>query len=108
MKVILQIAFIFIGFYRVNYDNASWYRIIDVLNSGNYETIHVLNRAALVDDLLNLARADLLNYKTALNGLQYIRRETKYLPFKSALSGLTYLDQRFCGHAEYYAHFKVR
>ncbi|XP_076675141.1 uncharacterized protein LOC143372620 isoform X2 [Andrena cerasifolii] len=94
------------GFYRVNYDNASWYRIIDVLNSENYEDIHVLNRAALVDDLLNLARAGLLNYETALDGLQYIRRETKYLPFKSALSGLTYLDQRFRGHDEYYAVFQ--
>ncbi|XP_050580172.1 putative aminopeptidase-2 isoform X1 [Bombus affinis] len=94
------------GFYRVNYDNASWYRIIDVLNSKNYQNIHVLNRAALVDDLLNLARAGLLNYRTTLDGLQYIRRERNYLPFKAAFSGITYLDQRLSGDNEYYKHFK--
>ena len=102
-----KIKIIFSGFYRVNYDNASWYRIIDVLNSKNYQNIHVLNRAALVDDLLNLARAGLLNYRTTLDGLQYIRRERNYLPFKAAFSGITYLDQRLSGDNEYYKHFKV-
>ncbi|XP_076648371.1 putative aminopeptidase-2 isoform X2 [Halictus rubicundus] len=95
------------GFYRVNYDNASWYRIIEVLNSKNYQSISDVNRAAIVDDLLNLARAGLLEYKTALDGLKYLRQETNYLPFKSAFSGLTYLDRRFSGHQDYYKEFKV-
>lgn len=94
------------GFYRVNYDKASWRRIIDALNSDEYESIHVLNRAALVDDLLNLARADLLNYQTALDGLRYLTRERNYLPFKAAFSALTYLDQRLSGENEYYKQFK--
>ncbi|XP_043263410.1 putative aminopeptidase-2 [Colletes gigas] len=94
------------GFYRVNYDNNSWYRIIDVLNSEDYQQIHVLNRAALVDDLLNLARAGLLDYATALNGVRYIKKETNYLPFKSAFTGLNYLDQRFSGNDEHYQLFK--
>nr|XP_033335060.1 uncharacterized protein LOC117225525 [Megalopta genalis] len=94
------------GFYRVNYDNASWYRILDVLNSKNYQNISDVNRAAIVDDLLNLARAGFLKYKTALDGLQYIKNETNYLPFKSAFSGLTYLDRRFSGNNKYYEEFK--
>ncbi|XP_076292003.1 uncharacterized protein LOC143214621 isoform X2 [Lasioglossum baleicum] len=95
------------GFYRANYDNASWYRIIDVLNSKDYRNISDVNRAAIVDDSLNLARAGLLEYKTALDGLKYLTQETNYLPFKSAFSGLTYLDRRFSGHQEYYEEFKV-
>ncbi|XP_017892658.2 putative aminopeptidase-2 [Ceratina calcarata] len=94
------------GFYRVNYDNASWYRIINALNSDEYQKIHVLNRAALVDDLFNLARADLLSYVTALDGVKYLTLETNYLPFKAAFSALTYLDQRFSGNEEYYQHLK--
>ncbi|XP_076764228.1 putative aminopeptidase-2 [Xylocopa sonorina] len=94
------------GFYRVNYDNASWYRIFETLNSDNYKDVHVLNRAALVDDLLNLARAGLLSYETTLDGLLYLMREDNYLPFKSLFSGLTYLDQRLSGNDEYYKEFK--
>lgn len=91
----------------MNYDNASWYHIIDLLRSKDYQDINVLNRAALIDDLLNLARARLLPYKIALDGLQYIKQETNYLPFKSAFSGLTHLDQRLSGHDESYEHLKV-
>lgn len=92
----------------MNYDNESWYRIIKVLNSKNYADIHVLNRAAIVDDLLNLARTGFLPYGTAFDGLQYLKRENNYLPFKAAFSGLTYLDQRFSGLDEYHKHIKVR
>lgn len=94
------------GFYRVNYDNESWYRIIKVLNSKNYADIHVLNRAAIVDDLLNLARTGFLPYPTAFDGLQYLKRENNYLPFKAAFSALTYLDQRFSGLDQYHKHLK--
>ncbi|XP_015127586.1 putative aminopeptidase-2 [Diachasma alloeum] len=85
------------GFYRVNYDEVAWYRIIDALKSQNFEEIHELNRAALVDDLLNLARAGDLNYKVAFDGLEYIKNETNYLPLKSALNGFDYLHNRFAG-----------
>lgn len=92
----------------MNYDNESWYRIIKVLNSKNYADIHVLNRAAIVDDLLNLARTGFIPYRTAFDGLQYLKQENNYLPFKAAFSGLTYLDQRFSGLDQYHKHLKVR
>lgn len=77
----------------MTYDSASWYRIIDALDSPKYQEIHVLNRAALVDDLLNLARAGIVVYETALDGLKYLTQEKDYLPFKSAFSSLVYLDR---------------
>ncbi|KAG7211600.1 hypothetical protein KM043_010856 [Ampulex compressa] len=89
------------GFYRVNYDNSSWYRIIDALNGERFQDIHVLNRAAILDDLLNLARAGLLDYTTALDGLRYVKRERNYLPLRAALNALAYLNRRFEGHEEH-------
>ncbi|XP_015184597.1 PREDICTED: uncharacterized protein LOC107070683 [Polistes dominula] len=94
------------GFYRVNYDNASWYRIIDTLNSNNFTKIHEYNRAGIIDDLLNLARAGLLDYQVALDGLQYLRQEKNYLPFKAAFRGLDYLTQRFSGDETNYILYK--
>lgn len=90
------------GFYRVNYDTDSWYRIIDRLMSERFQDIHEVNRAAIVDDLLNLARAGHLDYDTALTGFNYIKRETNYLPFKAAFAGLDYLNKRFAGQESYH------
>lgn len=89
------------GYYRVNYDRDSWYRIIDTLTSERFEEIHEINRAAIVDDLLNLARANLLDYDTALSGVNYIKRETNYFPFKAAFTALQYLHDRFAGQPNY-------
>ncbi|KYN33599.1 Aminopeptidase N [Trachymyrmex septentrionalis] len=86
------------GFYRVNYDSRGWQKIFNVLKHGNLDDIHVLNRAGIVDDLLNLGRAKYLNYDTILEGLSYLKRETNYLPFKAAFNGFEYLNRRFTGH----------
>lgn len=94
------------GFYRVNYDRNGWQRIFKVLHSDKFGNIHVLNRAALVDDLLNLGRAGYQDYETVLDGITYLKRETSYLAFTAALNGLSYLDKRFSGYKEH-SLFKV-
>ncbi|KYN14240.1 Aminopeptidase N [Trachymyrmex cornetzi] len=86
------------GFYRVNYDSREWQKIFNVLKDGNLNDIHVLNRAGIVDDLLNLGRAKYLNYDTVFEGLSYLKRETNYLPFKAAFNGFEYLNRQFTGH----------
>jgi aminopeptidase N len=67
------------GFYRVNYDNKNWQLIIDQLKS-NASEIHIVNRAQLMDDALNLARASLLPYELAFNVTYYLKDEVEYLP----------------------------
>lgn len=94
-------SFFFLGFYRVNYDQDTWYRIINVLNSESFKEIHEISRAAILDDLLNLARAGYINYTVALDGLKYIINETNYIPLKSAFVGLEYLEKRFTGQPNY-------
>ena len=80
------------GFYRVNYDNSNWQQLIKVLNSDNFNQIHVLNRAQLVDDSLNLALDGYLSYETALNVLNYLNRETDYIPWRAAITNLDKID----------------
>ncbi|CAG2061693.1 unnamed protein product, partial [Timema podura] len=89
------------GFYRVNYDAQNWAFLAGYLNSDNFTNIHVLNRAQLLDDALNLARAGVLSYRTALETTKYLSRETDYIPWYAALTGLSYLDKRIRGLGEY-------
>ncbi|KAJ6645268.1 Membrane alanyl aminopeptidase, partial [Pseudolycoriella hygida] len=83
------------GYYRVNYDTATWENISKALKTNSYSDIHVLNRAQVVDDTLNLARGELLDYKLALSILQYIEGETNYLPWLAAFNNLIYIQRRF-------------
>lgn len=84
-----------LGFYRVNYDTATWENISKALKTNTYSDIHVLNRAQIVDDSLNLARGELLDYKLALSLLQYLEGETSYLPWLAAFNNLIYVERRF-------------
>jgi aminopeptidase N len=79
---------------------------MDYLNSENYEKIHAVNRAQLLDDALNLARAGVLNYRTALDLTQYLEKEVDYIPWYSALSAFSFLNLRLTG-TETYPLFKV-
>ena len=86
-----------LGYYRVNYDFANWHELIKVLNSENFKQIHVLNRAQLIDDSLNLAADGYLSYQVAFGILQYLGRETDYIPWKAAANNLEKLDYILAG-----------
>ncbi|XP_035890493.1 uncharacterized protein LOC118502379 [Anopheles stephensi] len=83
-----------VGYYRVNYDAILWGKISKALHSEGFGGIHVLNRAQIVDDLFNLARADIVPYGTALEILEYLKDETEYAPWLAAINGLTTLSRR--------------
>ena len=83
------------GYYRVNYDSKSWYRLIDFLNSEKYESIHVINRAQIINDVLNLARAGYVNYTLALDATAYVINDHHHLPWKALFTGFSYLNMRF-------------
>ena len=53
----------------------------------DHTTIHVINRAQIIDDALNLAKSGLLDYDTALSVTGYLSKEVEYIPWASALSG---------------------
>lgn len=83
-----------IGYYRVNYDDELWSQIQSALHSDDFGGIATINRAQILDDIFNLARAGLVSYTRALNIVSYLEYETEYYPWYSALTALTYLNRR--------------
>jgi aminopeptidase N len=78
------------GYYRVNYDADNWGKITTQLNNQHQE-INVKNRAQILDDAFNLARADLLHYKTAFKLTKYMENENEYTPWDAAMNGLAFV-----------------
>uniref|UniRef100_A0A182MEM1 Aminopeptidase n=1 Tax=Anopheles culicifacies TaxID=139723 RepID=A0A182MEM1_9DIPT len=93
------------GYYRVNYDAHNWDLLIDALHT-NPEQIHHRNRAQLVNDAYNLARADRIDFTVPLRLMGYLRKETEYAPWTAAGSALTYFNNKLRG-TEHYVHFLV-
>jgi aminopeptidase N len=92
------------GYYRVNYDDNLWSLLIKELNDDDFNKIDVVNRAQLIDDSLNLARAGIIDYSIPFQILKYLRKETDYVPWAAADRGLNFLD-RTISESEYYPHF---
>ncbi|XP_024875821.1 aminopeptidase N isoform X2 [Temnothorax curvispinosus] len=80
------------GYYRVNYDRANWQMIIKQLNEQNFKDISTINRAQLIDDALNLAKAGKLDYTIAFDVTSYLAHEIEYLPWKAAFNAMDYLN----------------
>ncbi|XP_072291149.1 aminopeptidase N-like [Eucyclogobius newberryi] len=84
------------GYYRVNYDLGNWERLLIQLNS-EHQVIPLINRAQLIDDVFNLARARLVSATLALRTTLFLSAETEYMPWQSALDNMQYyylmLDQ---------------
>ncbi|XP_019733792.1 aminopeptidase N-like isoform X2 [Hippocampus comes] len=83
-----------VGYYRVNYDQGNWDRLLEVLSTA-HATIPVINRAQLVDDAFNLARAKLIPTVLALKTTKYLGKETEYMPWESALNNLDFFYLMF-------------
>ncbi|XP_063887378.1 aminopeptidase N-like isoform X1 [Scylla paramamosain] len=82
------------GYYRVNYDENNWKQLIKQLKA-DHTKIHVNNRAQLIDDALNLARAGQLSYSLPMDLIAYLKSETSYTPWATALNNLAYIDKVF-------------
>ncbi|XP_061414451.1 aminopeptidase N-like [Lethenteron reissneri] len=81
-----------VGYYRVNYDVANWNRLLNQLQT-DLEMIPVINRAQIIDDAFNLARAKHIDVKLALNTTLYLVNERKYQPWQATISSLSYFKQ---------------
>jgi len=92
------------GYYRVNYDKQNWNMLAKQLMK-DHTSIHVINRAQIIDDALNLAKSGLLDYETALSVTGYLSKEVEYIPWASALNGLKYLN-KMLKTSEAYGDFK--
>ncbi|XP_045589686.1 aminopeptidase N isoform X2 [Procambarus clarkii] len=82
------------GYYRVNYDLHNWNLLIQQLLA-DHRVIHTINRAQIIDDAMNLAKAGQVEYDTALGVYNYLGQETEYVPWAAAINNLAYLKEMF-------------
>ncbi|XP_030623158.1 aminopeptidase N-like [Chanos chanos] len=82
------------GYYRVNYDEQNWNNLLNQLKTDR-QSIPVINRAQLIDDAFNLARAGIIPTTSALRTTEYLSVETEYMPWESALDNLNYFYLMF-------------
>ncbi|CAD7684696.1 unnamed protein product [Nyctereutes procyonoides] len=90
-----------IGFYRVNYEIPTWEWIATNLFL-NHKSFSSADRASLIDDAFALARAQLLDYKMALNLTKYLKMEEEFLPWQRVISAVTYIISMFEDDTELY------
>ncbi|PSN54388.1 Aminopeptidase N [Blattella germanica] len=72
-----------------------------LMDRDHFSQIGIINRAQLMDDALNLARAGLLDYSIALDITQYLSNELEYLPWKSFFNAVGYIDTMFLKTGNY-------
>ena len=82
------------GYYRVAYDEENWKALIYSLKYELNSDINHLSRARLIDDVMNLARADYNSYEIALDLLLFLKQEDELIPWESAISALSFLHTR--------------
>lgn len=85
------------GYYRVNYDENNWQMIARYLSSRDFLKVHRANRAALIDDAFNLARAGYIDYSIAFNLSKYLVREIDHEPWVAAVNNLKFLNNVLSG-----------
>lgn len=89
---------------RVNYDETNWKRLMVYLNGSDYQKIHVLNRAQLIDDAMNLARAGELSYEIALNMTTVMHKETDPIVWVGVHGSILFLSQILTGSPIHYKY----
>ncbi|XP_056135222.1 aminopeptidase Ey-like isoform X2 [Lampris incognitus] len=82
------------GYYRVNYDSDNWERLLAKLDTAHKE-IPEINRARIIDDAFNLARAKAVNTTLALRTTKFLHKETEYMPWQTANWNLDYFFLMF-------------
>lgn len=63
------------GLYKIKYDRHNYKLIVKTLNSKEFDSIHVINRAQLIDDAMDLAWTGEQDYGVALAMINYLVRQ---------------------------------
>lgn len=88
-----------VGYYRVNYEQAMWNNLIQILCSFP-QSIDPATRAQLIDDSMNLANAGMLDHETSFQILDHLRNSSEFLPWKSAYRNILELDKMLTAENE--------
>lgn len=95
-----------VDYYRVAYDDQN-YALLAAELEANHASILPTNRAQLLDDAFNLALANIIPYKSAMDLTKYLKHEQEYVPWNSVLGEFNYIDNMLHNQLEY-PDWKVR
>jgi glutamyl aminopeptidase len=84
------------GFYRVKYDKANLQALVKLLQE-HHEELDSVDRAGLLDDAFNLARAGKLPYEVALDMTGYLDREEHLVPWEIASANIDFITNFYQG-----------
>ncbi|VDI83753.1 Hypothetical predicted protein [Mytilus galloprovincialis] len=93
------------GFYRVNYPEDNWIKLIDQLKM-DHTIIHPVNRAQIINDAWNFAKSGDLSLNIALKTVEYLSMEDSYFPFYAANVELKYVRDML-ERTELYGNFSA-
>lgn len=93
-----------VGYYRVKYEDSMWTSLNQALED-NIDSMSVLDRAHLLNDVFSLAEAAQVPYDTALTMTKYLRNETHFVPWDVASSKLNGI-RNLLYYTELYPKFK--
>lgn len=93
------------GFYRVNHDAAMWTSITALLQT-NHQEFDAADRTSYIDDVFALARANLIDYGTALNLTAYLTKETEYIAWSRVSSSIAYVRDMLSSNTELFPKFQ--
>lgn len=93
-----------VGYYRVNYDKSMWESMNGALKV-NIESMSVLDRAHLLNDVFSLAQGQQIDYATALKMTEFLQFETSFVPWDVASTKLKTI-RNLLWNTAYYTEFK--
>lgn len=93
-----------VGYYRVKYDLSMWQSLNQALED-NIDTLSVLDRAHLLNDVFSLAEAIQVPYDTALTMTKYLKAESHFVPWDVASSKLKSI-RNLLYYTEHYQKFR--
>ncbi|XP_070558802.1 uncharacterized protein [Ptychodera flava] len=73
------------GFFRVKYEDKNWDKVAKFLKEDDHASIPIRTRAQLLDDAFSIAHAHQMDQVYSIKLLEYLSKETDYLPWYTAI-----------------------
>ncbi|XP_046691804.1 LOW QUALITY PROTEIN: glutamyl aminopeptidase [Silurus meridionalis] len=93
------------GFYRVNHPDDIW-AIINQQLLTDHLVFSAADRSSYIDDIFALARADIINYNSTFELLNYLGNETDYIVWDRVASSIAYVSKMLASDNALYSKFQ--
>ncbi|KAL7300763.1 hypothetical protein TKK_0006740 [Trichogramma kaykai] len=91
-----------VGFYRVNYDQGQWKKLIDTLQ-WSHKRLSSRDRAHLLEDIFSLADVGEVEWSSAMNMTLYLGREKNLVPWKISATKLSKINRLLYADAKHFS-----